>query len=405
MTWHTPATQHKTALVLAGGGVTGAIYELGALQALEELLAPSGRTANDFDIFVGTSAGAILGSLLANGIPVETLCQIMADEHPAVRGLRVGDIFKWNSRGLARWGRGLPRLMARALGDSLQQRSLAPLLLALSDAAPPGLYDGAGLARYLSHVFTCLGGSDRFDALARDLYLVATSLNTGQRVVFGPGQPVAATISEAVAASTALPLLYAPVSLGGEWYVDGGLRGNASLDVAIERGARLVVCINPLVPYTGDKSDPTTGVGWRTLRISSHAGLHYHLKHVRRSYPEVDILLIEPGADDARLLNAPLMDFGARQALLEHGRQAVRTHLADNFAHCSALLGRHGFKLRPPAGQGHPEREGASRAGTTTDGQAPGEAIAWPSHTRPGHTGEHKRTRPEAVPVTRAGSR
>ena len=408
MTWHTPATQHKTALVLAGGGVTGAVYELGALQALEELLAPSGRTANDFDIFVGTSAGAILGSLLANGLSVEKLCQILADQHPAVRGLRSGDVFRWNGGGLARWGLSLPGQVGRAFRKCLHERSLAPLLLALSDAAPPGLYDGAGLAAYLRQVYAGLGGSDRFEALRRELYVIATRLGDGQRVIFGRGAGAnGITISQAVAASTAIPLLYAPVQVGDDWYVDGGLRGNASLDVAIEQGARLVICINPLVPYTGEHSDPTAGVGWRTLRIASHAGLHYHLKHLRHSYPEVDILLIEPRTDDATLVNAPLMDFGSRQALLEHGCRAVREHLAENYAQYVAVLGRHGLKLRPPAHHGAAEREGASNAGTTADGQAPQTAVAWPSRARPGNTGAHKRTqpRPETVPVTRERAR
>ena len=389
----------KTALVLAGGGVTGAVYELGALQALEELLVR--RTANDFDIYVGTSAGAIVGSLLANGIPAGTLCQILADQHPAVRGLRHGDVFQWNGRGLARWGLRLPGQLARAGASSLRQRSLAPLLLALSDAAPPGLYDGTALARYLSDVYTGLGGTDRFEGLARDLFVVATRLDTGERAVFGrEGAPAEAAISQAVAASTALPFLYAPVQLGEAWYVDGGLRGNASVDVAIEQGARLVICINPLVPYAPETSDddPTAGAGWRAMRIASHAGLHYHLKHLRRRHPDVDILLIEPRASDAALLSAPLMDFGARQAMLQHGADAVRQHLADNYAQFAAVLSRHGLRLRPPAGQDYAERACAASPGPTTDRAAAPEALAWPSHARPAPAGAHTGAQPRPLP-------
>ena len=50
----------KTALVLAGGGLTGAVYEIGALRAIDDLLVD--RTVNDFDIYVGTSAGALVAS-------------------------------------------------------------------------------------------------------------------------------------------------------------------------------------------------------------------------------------------------------------------------------------------------------------------------------------------------------
>ena len=65
----------KTALVLAGGGLTGAVYEIGALRAIDDLLVD--RTVNDFDIFVGTSAGALVSSLLANGVSPEEMLQVM----------------------------------------------------------------------------------------------------------------------------------------------------------------------------------------------------------------------------------------------------------------------------------------------------------------------------------------
>ena len=55
-------------LVLAGGGITGAMYEFGALQALDHFFAGSFRV-NDFDIFVGTSGGAVVAALMANRVP------------------------------------------------------------------------------------------------------------------------------------------------------------------------------------------------------------------------------------------------------------------------------------------------------------------------------------------------
>jgi predicted acylesterase/phospholipase RssA len=60
------ASKSKIALVLAGGGLTGAVYEVGALRAIDDLLLD--RTVNDLDIYVGTSAGAVVCSLLANGL-------------------------------------------------------------------------------------------------------------------------------------------------------------------------------------------------------------------------------------------------------------------------------------------------------------------------------------------------
>lgn len=69
----------KTALVLAGGGITGAVYEIGALRAMNDMLI--NRTVNDFDIFVGTSAGALVGAMIANHMTPDEMMQAIADNH------------------------------------------------------------------------------------------------------------------------------------------------------------------------------------------------------------------------------------------------------------------------------------------------------------------------------------
>src|SRR5688500_8427984 len=68
----------KRALVLAGGGVVGAMYEVGALAALEEIL-PEFR-ANDFDLYVGSSAGAVVATLMANQVRPLELYAILDEE-------------------------------------------------------------------------------------------------------------------------------------------------------------------------------------------------------------------------------------------------------------------------------------------------------------------------------------
>src|SRR5215510_4801354 len=68
----------KTALVLGGGGFTGGVYEIGALRALD--LLATNRTVNDFDVYVGTSAGAFVASLLANGVTPEEMMRVLNAE-------------------------------------------------------------------------------------------------------------------------------------------------------------------------------------------------------------------------------------------------------------------------------------------------------------------------------------
>ena len=65
----------KTALVLGGGGFTGGVYEIGALRALDLLAVNS--TVNNFDVYVGTSAGSFIAALCANGVTPEEMMRVV----------------------------------------------------------------------------------------------------------------------------------------------------------------------------------------------------------------------------------------------------------------------------------------------------------------------------------------
>src|SRR4026209_1069727 len=87
--------QSKTALVLGGGGFTGGVYEIGALRALD-LLAVN-RTINDFDIYVGTSAGSFVASLLAAGMTPEEMSRVVNRQVPTpFRDVDLGALLRPN---------------------------------------------------------------------------------------------------------------------------------------------------------------------------------------------------------------------------------------------------------------------------------------------------------------------
>src|SRR4051812_29473297 len=71
----------RTALVLGGGGFTGGVYQVGALRALD--LLSVNKTVNDFDIYVGTSAGSFVASLAANGVTPEEMMRVVTGQVPA----------------------------------------------------------------------------------------------------------------------------------------------------------------------------------------------------------------------------------------------------------------------------------------------------------------------------------
>ena len=177
----------KTALVLGGGGFTGGVYEIGALQALDLLAVNS--TVNQFDIYVGTSAGAFIAALCANGVtPDEMMRVVTRHGEPPFRDIDIDDLLRLNLIELARKGAQLP-LRAVSLARQILTRrrgvSLMDLLLELAEGLPSGVYTGTGIEAYLRKVLAEPGRSDDFRKLRRELYLTATDLDTCERIVFG----------------------------------------------------------------------------------------------------------------------------------------------------------------------------------------------------------------------------
>jgi len=351
----------KIALVLAGGGITGAVYEVGALRAIDDLLVD--RTVNDLDIYVGTSAGALVAAGLANGLGPEAMLQAFDGSHPEIRALERWHVFRFNYREFLGRLLHLPRVTMGAWSHylrNLDDMNVVDLVWSFTEALPSGMYDILALEQYIRRVLAAPGLSNAFGDLRRELFIIATELDTGDRVVFGPAENPEVPISMAVAASSALPLLYKPVRIGDRELVDGGLRGNASLDLAIERGAKLVICINPMVPFDNRCRDsipflgPDGGylsekggqfIASQMLRILMHSGLHYHIKQLTRRHPDVDIILIEPRPDDYQMFFYNIMRYSSRLTVARHGFESATVDLAEDYPRLKAILARHGVPL------------------------------------------------------------
>lgn len=351
----------KTALVLAGGGITGAVYEIGALRAIDYLL--TDRTVNDFDVLVGTSAGALVSAFLANGISPETMLKVLDGSHPELRPVKRKHLFKLDyGDWLSTTGR-IPLNVLRTWASYIGHpgdRSLVDLIWSLSESLPPGLYDGLALERYLRQQLVRSGGTNHFDELDKELYIVATDMDNGERAVFGRGYKSDTPISVAVAASSAVPLIYKPVIIDGREYMDGGLRGYASLDIAIESGATLIICVNPMVPFDRSQLDQTARkkhspgllsdkgvrlIADQSMRISGYAGLHYHIKQLRRRHPEVDIILIEPRPCDKEMFFYNMMHFAKRLVVARFGFESATLGLEKDYQQYKDILTRHNIPI------------------------------------------------------------
>jgi NTE family protein len=211
----------RIGLALAGGGPLGAIYEVGALCALEEAL--EGISFTQLDHYVGVSAGAFIAASLANGMSPRALCasfiENRSDDGDAFdpAWLLVPAYDEFIRRALM-----LPGLAASALWrKAVQRRSLTHVLEHLGPALPAGLFSNELVHRRLSQVFSGRGRSDDFRQLKARLTLVATNLDNGEAAPFGSEGWDHVPISKAVQASAALPGLFPPVKIGEDFFVDG----------------------------------------------------------------------------------------------------------------------------------------------------------------------------------------
>jgi NTE family protein len=352
----------RTALVLGGGGFTGGVYEIGALRALD-LLAVN-RTVNDFDVFVGTSAGSFVSSLVANGVTPEEMMRVVNQQPPSpFRDVDRGQLMRPNITEFATSAAMLPLRMLGVLKTVATQRGLSLVDIAadIAQGLPSGLYSTRGVEQYLDGVLSEDGRVNDFRMLKRELYLTATDLDTTERIVLGGEDWDEVSIAKAVSASTALPMVYKPVELGGRQLIDGGIRSTTNVDIAVERGAKFIVVVNPLVPYVNDfqKQIPTAfgskvrrvadmgfaQIGYQTFKLLAHQRLHEAVGHWRERYPGVDIVLIEPRPNDELMFETHIMNYTRRVEIARHGFESVTIKLAEDYDDLKAVCAKHGIEI------------------------------------------------------------
>ena len=363
----TPRPPSRIGLALAGGGPLGAVYEIGALCALEEALPD--LDFNALDGYVGVSAGGFVAAGLANGMTPRQLCtSFIENDGPRVDNISPTLFVRPALGEFARRAASVPRLLAHAgLEFAFGRRSLLALLERLGRALPTGLFSNAALETRLRQLLSTPGRSDDFRRLERRLVVVATDLDSGETAPFGlPGWDHV-PISRAVAASAALPGLFPPVPIDGRWYVDGALKKTLHARVLLDLGLDLVLCLNPLVPFDAsvdangrrrhrvlggaDEPIPRLVDGGlpvvlsQTFRSLIHSRLQLGIKGYEASHPGTDIVLFEPDHRDPEMFLANLFGYSRRRLMAEHAYQQTRVDLRSRRSALGATLARHGLAL------------------------------------------------------------
>lgn len=350
-------------LALAGGGPLGGIYEVGTLIALADSL--DGIDFKDLDVYVGVSSGSFVAAALANGIsPGQMYRLFIADGADAALTpqLFLRPAFAEFSKRLAL----LPALALEAVSryarDPWYGGALA-CLATLSRAMPVGVFDNAKIDRFLAGLLAAPGRTNDFRKLDRTLFVVATNLDSGASVVFGAPGRDHVPISKAIGASSALPGLFPPVRIDGEHYVDGALNKTLHASLALEHGVKLLLCINPLVPY--DSSLPPSRrtrraranvakldqgglpvVLSQTFRAILHSRMKAGMDKYRRQYPQAELVLFEPDREDAQMFFANLFSYRQRKRICALAFTKTRRSLLDRAATLAPILARESIVLR-----------------------------------------------------------
>ena len=251
--------------------------------------------------------------------------------------------------------------VARTVVSQRGRVALMDLALQLAETLPAGLYDSTAIQDYLEPVLADPDRTDDFRMLDNELYLTATDLDTAERIVLGGEGWDDVPIARSVAASTALPMVYKPVEIKGRQLIDGGIRSTTNVDIAVERGAKFVVIVNPLVPYVNDfqKVIPTMlgsrvrrvadmgfpEIGYQTFKLLAHQRLHEAMTHWREKYPGVDFVVIEPASNDELMFETNIMNFTKRVEIAKHGFESVTMKLAADYDELKAVCARHGIEI------------------------------------------------------------
>jgi predicted acylesterase/phospholipase RssA len=340
-------TVGKTALCLAGGGIEGLIYEVGVLRALDELFV--NRGVNDFDIYCGISAGAIAGCFLANGVPPSELVRSFQGDSSLIGHVKHRTIFD------PAYGELLGRLTHLASGWFVSpRRALGGLSSFFMKMIPSGFFGGEKMRDFIRHELERPGRTDRFSTLGKELYIGATDQDTSEHVIFGDSGWDDVRISDAVRASTALVPFYTPAWLRGRWFVDGSFTRTSELDVAVEKGATLVVIVDPLVPIRSGVSGYVRRkgglfAGLQGVKALVHTRFAEGLRRALERYPNVDFLVVVPEEDDMRLMSGSPMRYNYRVELEALAYQQTLLRIEESYAQFAGELARHGFEIRRPA--------------------------------------------------------
>ncbi len=340
----------RKAMCAAGGGITGVYYELGVIKCLEDTF--GGFSIHDFDMFFGISAGAIVTSLIANGISTD---ELLLELDPRNRSgvdleLRLRDLTI----------RDLPRRIASLWEHAREYRErvrageerlgLTAALSQLAALAGP-FFRGDAKAKQLAELLSRPGRTNDFRELTRELYIGATDQDRREHVLFGAEPYRHVPIHQAVQASAAIHPFLAPVAIDGRRYTDGFVTRTTNIAAAVDRGANLIVVVDPFLPYVSEKPGfhDRHSLFWvlvQDYKTVAYTRYENAANVLAESNPGITCVAFLPSNRMRRLLASNPISTGNFDPIVSQAYASTYRRLERQAYRLAPALAEHGIELR-----------------------------------------------------------
>lgn len=261
-------------LVLGGGGITGAAYEMATLMAIE---LATGWDPNQSDVVIGTSSGSFVAALVRhNRLDLDSMVLPTDDRDQVAQRIRERIFNRKPGVRVRTW-------LRHGILPGVRRPGLTLLL------GSPAPYDTSGLGAWVAEEL-----GDAADSWpAAPTIVVAYDVAGRRRIPFGTVGAPEVGIAEAVAASTAIPVLFRPWEIGGRHYVDGGVVSGTHADLVLgsAHNLDLVLVIAPLAAEEDRQG------AWAHERLFDKVGrrtLDEEIRVIKEAWPACDVLVLRP---------------------------------------------------------------------------------------------------------------